>query len=126
MFTDLEMQEMRVDEVTDRPDTCTIYEPPASTASDFGQEPDATYPDDWTALVEDEPCLFYATQAKGTEGANAGQVQDVGDFRIEVRYNLTRPSSRARVRVNSLDYEIVGIRDSSYSIAMIIDLKRVK
>jgi hypothetical protein len=125
MFTALELREMRADEVTDRPDVCTIYEPPASSASDYGQEPDAIYPDDWTALLTNEPCLFYATQAKGQESAAAGQVQDIGDFQVEIRYNATRPSSRARVKISGLSYEIVIIRDSSYSIAMIIGLKRV-
>lgn len=109
-----------------RPDVCSIFEPPEPTEADRGQEPNAEYPQGWTALLTDEPGLFYATQAKAMEGANANQVQEVGDFRLEIRHDAPRPSGRARVRINSLDYEIVGIRDSSYSIAMIIDLKRVK
>jgi hypothetical protein len=126
MFTALELQEMRVGEAEDRPDTCTIYEPPEPTAEDWGQAPDATYPDDWDVLLEDEPCLFYATQTKPTESANTGQVQNVGDFQVEIRYDAPRPSGSARVEINGLSYEVAGISDASYSIAMIIGLRRAK
>jgi hypothetical protein len=202
LFTDLELSEMRAGETADRPDICTIFEPPKPTAEDRGQAPSAAYPGGWTEAVTNEPCLFYSTQGAGQEGLTAAQIQEAGDFSMEVRFDLSRPSASARVWIEpsrdsltitnatnatpivvtsashplqngdgvlissvagntaangrwkvtridansfslnesvgngayvsggtaklSHDFEIVGIRDGSYSIAMIIDLKRAR
>lgn len=107
------------------PDLATFREPPTATLADKGQDPDADYPDDWTELLVDEPCRLWPTQQITREGAATGQVQSMGDFRMAIRADATRPSEKARVRINSLDYEIVGIRDRSEPLQLILDLKRI-
>src|SRR5690349_17703504 len=81
-----------------RPDLCSIYEPPEPTEADKGQS--ATGP--YTALVTDEPCLFYTAQGMLREGATANQVQEGGDFRIEIRYDAPLPSGEAIFRIEPI------------------------
>jgi hypothetical protein len=83
----------------ERPDLCTIFEPPASTGDDYGQASSSPF----TTLVSDEPCLLYPTQATGREGVGAGQVQEEGSYRIELRYTLPQVLGGALFRVESFD-----------------------
>jgi hypothetical protein len=110
------------------PDTATIFEEPAATIADKGEAANAVYPTDWTPLVTNEPCRFYPSQASFREGQNGSQVQEQGEFRALLKADLLRPSTRARVRIVSngttLDFEIVGIRDSSDKVMTILELNR--
>jgi len=115
---------------TGYPDRATIYEEPAAGSEDMGEAAPAEYPDDWTVFLENEPCRFYPTQANFREGLTSSQIQEQADFRALLRADLPRPPAKARVRIISsgvtLDFEIVGIKDSSDKIATVLELKRAK
>jgi hypothetical protein len=114
-------------EESDLPDTCTIYRPPVASIADLGEEPDSTYPTNWTAIGTGISCNLTARNSMARELALGGRASAVGEWIITLPAGTT-VAATDRIRITSLsnrDFEVVSVLAGSYEVSRQVEAKEI-
>jgi hypothetical protein len=106
---------------------CTIYRPPVASISDLGEEPDSTYPTNWTAVGTGISCNLTARNSMARELALGGRASAVGEWIITLPAGTT-VAATDRVRITSLsnrDFEVVSVLAGSYEVSRQVEAKEI-
>jgi hypothetical protein len=106
---------------------CTIYRPPVASISDMGEEPDSTYPTNWTAVGTGISCNLTARNSMARELALGGRASAVGEWIITLPVG-TDVRATDKIRITSLsnrDFEVVSVLAGSYEVSRQVEATEI-